>query len=91
MAIIEPAAYCQQCGFRYKINELKARWDGLTVCEADWEPKPVELSDYMVVDKISVKNARPEWVGVSANAAITWDKWKGYWEYQTTPWGSLNQ
>lgn len=91
MAIIAPAGYCQQCGFRYKLDELRPRWDGLTVCNEDWEPTPIELSDYMIVDKIGVSKAKPEWTPVSVNPAITWDTWKGFWEYQTTPWGKLNR
>ena len=31
-------ALCDVCGFRFKSDELKKRWDGLMVCSADWEP-----------------------------------------------------
>jgi len=30
-------AICDVCGFKFKLNELKKRWDGLWVCESDWE------------------------------------------------------
>lgn len=30
-------AVCQSCGFRFKAQELKKRWDGLMVCEKDYE------------------------------------------------------
>lgn len=30
-------AICDSCGKRYKISELKKRWDGLLVCEKDYE------------------------------------------------------
>jgi hypothetical protein len=32
-------ALCDVCGFQYKANELKKRWDGLIVCEADYETR----------------------------------------------------
>lgn len=30
---------CDVCGFKYKASELKKRWDGLMVCEKDWETR----------------------------------------------------
>lgn len=30
---------CQSCGFKKKFSELRKRWDGFWVCEADWEPR----------------------------------------------------
>jgi len=30
-------AVCDVCGFKYKASELKLRWDGLYVCQPDWE------------------------------------------------------
>jgi hypothetical protein len=32
-------AICDVCGFKYKASELQMRWDGLFVCEKDWEPR----------------------------------------------------
>ena len=29
-------AICDVCGFRFKSDELKKRWDGLMTCSADW-------------------------------------------------------
>jgi hypothetical protein len=34
-------ALCDVCGFAYKNYELKKRWDGFMVCDADWEPRHV--------------------------------------------------
>lgn len=37
-------AICPVCGFKYKASELKQRWDGVYVCQQDWEPRhPQEL------------------------------------------------
>lgn len=32
-------AVCDVCGFEYKASELKDRWDGLKVCDKDWETR----------------------------------------------------
>lgn len=29
--------HCDVCGFKFKSDQIKKRWDGLMVCEADWE------------------------------------------------------
>src|SRR5882762_1391216 len=35
---------CDVCGFKFKEKDLKDRWDGLKVCNKDWEPRhPQEL------------------------------------------------
>ena len=37
-------AICDVCGFKFKASQLKHRWDGLMVCEDDWEQRhPQEL------------------------------------------------
>lgn len=30
-------AICDVCGFKFKSDEMKKRWDGLMVCKADYE------------------------------------------------------
>ena len=32
-------AVCDVCGFRFKAEELDARWDGVMACKKDWEPR----------------------------------------------------
>lgn len=34
-------AICDVCGFKYKNTQLRKRWDGLMVCEADWENRHI--------------------------------------------------
>lgn len=34
-------ALCDVCGFKKKASELIKRWDGLMVCEEDWEPRNI--------------------------------------------------
>ena len=33
------AAFCDVCGFRFHASELRKRWDGVYVCNEDWEPR----------------------------------------------------
>lgn len=36
--------YCDVCGFKKKSGDVRKRWDGLYVCEEDWEPRhPMDL------------------------------------------------
>lgn len=30
---------CDVCGMRYDSSQLQMRWDGLMVCNKDWEPR----------------------------------------------------
>lgn len=30
-------AICDGCGFKFKASQLKQRWDGMMMCEDDWE------------------------------------------------------
>jgi hypothetical protein len=30
---------CDVCGFTYREDAMKERWDGAVVCKADWEPR----------------------------------------------------
>ena len=32
-------AICDECGKKFKFSQLKKRWDGLFVCEREWEPR----------------------------------------------------
>ena len=33
------ATNCDVCGFRFPSNKLRKRWDGVMVCEKDWETR----------------------------------------------------
>lgn len=32
-------ALCDVCGFKYKSDQLRLRWDGLMACPEDWETR----------------------------------------------------
>jgi hypothetical protein len=38
-------AVCDSCGRYYKASTMRKRWDGLMVCNADWEPR--QPQDYV--------------------------------------------
>ena len=64
---------CDVCGWKYKNHQLRKRWDGLMVCEKDWEPRhPMDLIKIPKDDQ-SVPWARPEaadqFVEVTDNSA----------------------
>lgn len=52
-------ALCDSCGRKFKANQLKRRWDGLMVCEEDYELRHPQ--DFLRVQKeqIAVPWARP--------------------------------
>ena len=31
--------YCMSCARKYKSSEIRRRWDGMYVCDEDWEPR----------------------------------------------------
>lgn len=51
------SAICDVCGFRFHSNELRDRWDGLKVCEKDWEPRHPQ--DFLRAKKETIS---PPWV-----------------------------
>lgn len=52
-------AICDVCGFRYKASQLRKRWDGLMVCEADWEPRHPQDFIKPIKERIGVPWTRP--------------------------------
>jgi hypothetical protein len=53
-------ALCDVCGFKFKSDELKKRWDNLMVCEADWEMRHPQDLIRVPDDNPSVPWTRPE-------------------------------
>jgi len=45
-------AVCEVCGFQYKADEMRERYDGLFVCDADYENKhPLEYTKVIKEDQ----------------------------------------
>ena len=53
-------AICDVCGREYKSYQLTMRWDGLMVCQGDWEPRHPQDFVRGVADKIAPPWTRPE-------------------------------
>lgn len=50
-------AICDRCGFKFKSSELRKDWQGLMVCDKDFETRhPQDLI------KIRAEKAIPDWV-----------------------------
>lgn len=65
-------AVCDRCGFDYRIKDLKMTWDGLLVCDKDWEPRQPQDFVRTVVDTIAPQGpVRPEPEAKSTNITYT--------------------
>lgn len=51
---------CDECGFKLRGSETRKRWDGMRVCEKDWEPRHPQDFVKGRTDRQAVPNARPE-------------------------------
>lgn len=71
--------HCDVCGFQFKTNELRKRWDGNLVCEDDWETRhPQEFIKVRGNDPRGLPNSRPkevdleDYTGYIAYPPLTW-------------------
>lgn len=52
---------CDRCGFAYRADEMMETWDGLVVCEKDWETRhPQELIRVPAEDPAAKEPVRTE-------------------------------
>lgn len=52
---------CDVCGFRKRASQMRRRWDGAMVCNADWEERhPQEIPRPNPPDRQTVPISRPE-------------------------------
>lgn len=49
---------CDVCGFKFKSNEIRKRWDNLMVCEADYEADHPQKYLRVYGDKIATPYVR---------------------------------
>ncbi len=61
------AVVCDVCGFEYTADQLKKRWDGLMVCEKDFEHRHEQ--DFLRAGRVEkpLPYYRPEPEGVSVS------------------------
>lgn len=67
-------ATCDVCGFKYKASDLQERWDGLMVCDEDWEERHPQdfLRESRVEDDQSVPWSRPQGDIVQVDGLTGW-------------------
>ena len=53
-------AICDRCGRLFKASQLRDEWDGLKVCEKDWEPRQPQDFVRGVADVQETPWSRPE-------------------------------
>jgi hypothetical protein len=51
---------CEECGFKMRASQTKKRWDGLIVCDADFEERHPQDFVKGVIDRQNVPDPRPE-------------------------------
>jgi hypothetical protein len=52
-------ALCDSCGRKFKALDLLKRWDGLMVCQEDWETRHPQTLLKVQREKITVPFVRP--------------------------------
>lgn len=50
---------CDVCGFEFKSDQVRMRWDNLIVCKEDWEPRHQQDFIRAVEEKIVPDFVRP--------------------------------
>ena len=65
-------ALCDVCGFKFKSSELKKRWDGLIVCQADFEQDHPQKYLRVREDSQSVPWVRDRPADLEVNACNLW-------------------
>ena len=60
-------ALCDVCGFKFKSVDLKQRWDGLMVCETDWETRHPQELIRPIQDQNKLPWTRPEPLDLTIN------------------------
>lgn len=54
-------AICDRCGFEYPLRRLRKEWTGLMVCEADFDPRPVDMTPPRArPEGVPLPDARPD-------------------------------
>ena len=64
---------CDVCGFNYRRSQMRQRWDGLWVCDKDWEPQHPQDLVVGIPDHQAVPVARPDHVDFTNSTTLTAD------------------
>lgn len=63
-------AICDRCGRKFKREDLRETWDGLMVCQDDWEPKHPQLMLRPIPDQQKLPWTRPEPSDITAYSNV---------------------
>lgn len=69
---------CDECGLQYRASQTRKRWDGLRVCNKDWEPRHPQDFVRGRTDRYRVHDAKPEQFLISTagwddGEVLAWD------------------
>lgn len=62
---------CEECGFKMRSSQTRKRWDGLMVCDADFEERHPQDFVKGTIDRQNVPDPRPEAVNNFIGALTT--------------------
>lgn len=64
---------CAECGMKFRMSELRKRWDGFLVCRKDWEPRHPQENTMIVPDKVIANQVSPEGEDTFISTPVTQD------------------
>jgi hypothetical protein len=67
-------AICDVCGFKFHSDRMRKRWDGLFVCEKDWETRNPQDFLKLHAERITPPWTRPESGDVFVNVCYIWER-----------------
>lgn len=67
-------ALCDVCGFKFHSDKLRKRWDGLFVCDKDWEARNPQDFIKLRAERITPPWTRPEASDAFINICYMWDR-----------------
>lgn len=62
---------CETCGFKKRASQTRKRWDGLIVCDEDWEERHPQDFVRGIADHQTVPDPRPEPVNATIGPLTT--------------------
>lgn len=65
--------HCDVCGFKFKSDEIRKRWDGLMVCDADFEHDHPQKFLRVKEDKQTVPFVREQADDTFLNICYLWE------------------
>lgn len=64
--------HCDVCSFKFKAEDIRKRWDGLMVCDKDWEPDHPQKYLRVAEDRQTVPFVRKQNDDTFENVCYLW-------------------